>query len=180
MSVLSLGEVVRRKRMEYRWTQSKLGELTGYSRSSIFKIENNKMGISKKQLKRLEETLKVDLSQYIEIENYKRDIEYYIRDTIKRMKSLGTYRSEFLPEIRIYATVLFDYEETRQDVIREKLAHLDGVDSREKKSAAQLILEKLRADVIKYSDMLLLNAKAFGNQNDNQDQRRSKLDELFS
>ena len=63
--------------------------------------------------------------------------------TIEDMKSLGTYRDEFLPLIDVYASMLEQWDKYEADPRTEPRR-----------------IEILRKDLITYSDRLLLNPKS--------------------
>ncbi|MEZ7764513.1 P27 family phage terminase small subunit [Gemella sp. 27098_8_92] len=89
------------------------------------------------------------------------------KNTIKQMKSLGTYRDEFKPIIEIYAGLLFQYHtyakahEENDYLAMEEYTNKAGATNM-RKVPLITIMETLRKDIISYSDRLMLNPKALG------------------
>ncbi len=72
--------------------------------------------------------------------------------TIECMKTLGVYRPEYDRVIDVYAGIIEQYEKLKKSVDTEAM---------QVRAPAVITLEKLRADIAKYSDLLCLNPKAF-------------------
>lgn len=87
--------------------------------------------------------------------------------TIKQLKSLGTYRKEFDPLIKIYAGLLFQYtkyekEHAERDYeVAEIYVNKAGAENYRKIPLVN-VMENLRSDILKYSDKLMLNPKSLG------------------
>lgn len=82
--------------------------------------------------------------------------------TIKYMKALGTYKTQYNQVIEIYADMIYQYnylskkfEEEGYEVI------VETEKSGGKKSPILVSLENLRKDIRVYSDRLMLNAKSY-------------------
>lgn len=89
------------------------------------------------------------------------------KKTIAAMQSLGTYRSEYDQIIDIYVKLIEQYESLKNKLtISDFQTRTDGVIS----------LEKLRADIAKYSDMLCLNPKVFEKTKIKETPKKSKLE----
>ena len=89
------------------------------------------------------------------------------KNTMKQMKSLGTYRDEFKPIIEIYAGLLFQYytyakaHEENDYLAMEEYTNKAGATNM-RKVPLITIMETLRKDIISYSDRLMLNPKSLG------------------
>nr|DAR96164.1 MAG TPA: terminase small subunit [Caudoviricetes sp.] len=87
--------------------------------------------------------------------------------TIKQLKSLGTYRKEFDPLIKIYAGLLFQYtkyekEHAERDYeVAEIYVNKAGAENYRKIPLVN-VMETLRRDILTYSDRLMLNPKSLG------------------
>jgi hypothetical protein len=87
--------------------------------------------------------------------------------TIKQLKSLGTYRKEFDPLIKIYAGLLFQYtkyekEHSERDYeVAEIYVNKAGAENYRKIPLVN-VMETLRKDILTYSDRLMLNPKSLG------------------
>lgn len=81
--------------------------------------------------------------------------------TIKSMKSLGIYKSEYDPLIEIYADLNSQYAEATEDFEKSGRAYeTETAAGGSKKSAVVATLEALRKDILAYSDRLCLNPKS--------------------
>lgn len=87
--------------------------------------------------------------------------EIVIEKTVADMQSLGVYKQEFDPLIRIYAELRVQYEDLttryRNGGMRYQVKTADGG---AKKAPIVATLESLRKDILAYSDRLGLNPKA--------------------
>ena len=81
------------------------------------------------------------------------------KNTIKQMKSLGTYRDEFKPLIE-YHTYAKAHEENDYLAMEEYTNKAGATNMR--KVPLITIMETLRKDIISYSDRLMLNPKSLG------------------
>lgn len=86
----------------------------------------------------------------------------YIEDrTVEYMKSLGTYRKEFRDLVKIYADIQHDYLIARKDFEESgRVYETETAAGNPKKSAIVDTIEKLRKDIITYSDRLGLSPKS--------------------
>ena len=87
--------------------------------------------------------------------------------TVKQMKSLGTYRKEYVSLIEIYAGLLFQYAKYEQEhaerdyQVAEIYVNKAGAENYRKIPLVN-VLETLRRDILTYSDKLMLNPKSLG------------------
>ena len=87
--------------------------------------------------------------------------------TEKKMKSLGTYRKEYVDLISIYAGLLFQYtkyekEHAERDYeVAEIYVNKAGAENYRKIPLVN-VMETLRRDILTYSDRLMLNPKSLG------------------
>lgn len=89
------------------------------------------------------------------------------KKTIAAMQSLGTYRPEYNQVIEVYIKLIEQYEDLKNNLsMIDFITRTDGV----------LTLEKLRADIAKYSDMLCLNPKVFEKTKIKEAPKKSKLE----
>lgn len=81
--------------------------------------------------------------------------------TIKFMKSLGTYKAEFMPLIELYAELREEYEHLHTEYVvgGYNCVEYSAADTG-KKSPVVAVLETLRKDICNISDRLMLNPKA--------------------
>lgn len=101
--------------------------------------------------------------------------------TVREMKSMGTYRSEYDALIDVYAGLREQYERLLMeysDGKSYKYATLTA-DGGEKKSPLSLTLESLRKDILAYSDRLMLNPKARADSG-KKPEKKSKLAGVLS
>lgn len=87
--------------------------------------------------------------------------------TIESMKNLGTYRSEYDQIIEVYSKLLEQYEKLRKEICMDDLTC---------RSNAAITLEKLRADIAKYAEMLCLSPKSFEKAKIKEKPKKSKLE----
>ena len=92
------------------------------------------------------------------------------KQTIEAMKNLGTYRSEYDQIIEIYSKILEQYEKLRSEICMDDLTC---------RSNAAITLEKLRADVAKYAEMLCLSPKSFEKTKIKEKPKKSKLEQAL-
>ena len=77
------------------------------------------------------------------------------------METLGTYRSEFDPMIRIYVDLFAQYAEIVKRMGKTGQLQTKSAQGGYKKSPVVTAAENLRRDLLQYSDRLCLNPKAF-------------------
>lgn len=110
-----------------------------------------------------------------------KSIEDYIEETKNDMTNMGTYRAEYNPIIKIYATLLFDFERIRKEYEKEGMqAEVMTAAGNPKKSSHLSALENIRKDIITYSDRLLLNPKMYANTEPPKQEKKSKLEKIFN
>lgn len=82
--------------------------------------------------------------------------------TIKFMKSLGTYKEEFVPLIELYAELREEYEILHTEYVEGgyECTEISAANTG-KKSPVVATLETLRKDIFNLSDRLMLNPKVF-------------------
>lgn len=83
------------------------------------------------------------------------------KQTIKFMKSLGTYKAEFMPLIELYAELREEYEILHTEYVDGGYSCMEySAADTGKKSPVVAVLETLRKDICNLSDRLMLNPKA--------------------
>ena len=96
-----------------------------------------------------------------EAENKKQEKAYIKKQTIKFMKSLGTYKAEFMPLIELYAELREEYEILHTEYVAGGYSCVEySAADTGKKSPVVAVLETLRKDICNLSDRLMLNPKA--------------------
>ena len=104
----------------------------------------------------------------------------YKRLVIKDMKELTVYSDEFKPLIEIYSGMLAQYEILINRLIEEDFnIEVETQRGGTRKSATMTATEKLRDQIVLYSDRLLLNPKALKKQHE-EGENPSKLAEILS
>ena len=82
------------------------------------------------------------------------------RRTIKYMKQLGTYQTQYNQVIEVYADMLYQYNYLSREFEKQSFEVLVETEkSGGKKSPILASLENLRKDIGTYSDRLMLNAE---------------------
>lgn len=94
--------------------------------------------------------------------------------TVKYMKRLGTYKTEYNQVIEIYADMIYQYnflsrefEESGYKVI------IETEKSGGKKNPILVSLENLRKDIGTYSDRLMLNARTYNAEIEKPEEEKS-------
>lgn len=92
-------------------------------------------------------------------------IKKYIAETKKKMISLNTYKPEYDENIKVYATLLYQYDlqfdEYEQSGFMTEIEYVNGNGIETSKPNPLIkILESLRKDIKLYSDALCLNPKS--------------------
>lgn len=106
--------------------------------------------------------------------------EYIKKRTIEDMKSLGVYRKEYRDIIDVYADVYHDYLLARKDFEDSGREYeTQTAAGNPKKSAIVDSIEKLRKDLITYSDRLCLSHKSLETVTAEK-KTQSKLDNVLS
>lgn len=101
------------------------------------------------------------------------------KQTIKDMKSLGIYKSEYNRVINIYAELVSQYSKISQKFEDDEHPfEVSTADGGSKKSPVVLTLETLRKDILAYSDRLCLNPKALESITI-ENKKKSKLDDVL-
>ncbi|MBS4750331.1 P27 family phage terminase small subunit [Carnobacteriaceae bacterium zg-ZUI78] len=104
-------------------------------------------------------------------------------ETIKHMKSLGTYRKEFEPIINMYSHMMFQYllyekQHAEMDYkVTDLYVNKAGAEN-ERKIPILTAMETLRKDILSYSDKLMLNPKSLGEVSESDIE--SPLQKLFA
>lgn len=97
------------------------------------------------------------------------------------MKALGVYQKEFDTIIDIYAGMLAQYDMLTQRLIDNNLdIEVETQRGGTRKSATATAQEKLRNDIIMYTDRLMLNPKALLNARLEVGEEPSKLAEILT
>lgn len=96
--------------------------------------------------------------------------------TIKFMKSLGTYKEEFVPLIELYAELREEYEILHTEYVEGgyECTEISAANTG-KKSPVVATLETLRKDIFNLSDRLMLNPKALSDCKKAGSKKSSKL-----
>ena len=106
--------------------------------------------------------------------------EYIKKRTINDMKKLGTYRKEYRDLIEVYTDIQHDYMLARKEFEESgRKYETKTAAGNPKKSAIVDSIEKLRKDLIAYSDRLGLSPKSLETITAEQ-QSKSKLSGLLS
>lgn len=102
---------------------------------------------------------------------YKKTIK---ENTKKAMKSMGTYRKEYDPIIDVYSELKEQYIKLTTHFESNDFKDYEVLtsDGGSKKSPLVSTLESLRKDILQYSNILLLNPKAY--QDINNDKKNTK------
>lgn len=104
-------------------------------------------------------------------------------DTIKKMKSVDTYKKSFDPVIDIYADLMLQYKIAKEDFVAsgyrmtEEYTNKAGA-TNIRKTATYLSLEGLRKDILTYSTQLGLNPKGLDALDAKAPEKTSALDKL--
>lgn len=86
------------------------------------------------------------------------------RRTIKYMKELGTYKTQYNQVIEVYTDMLYQYYFLSREFENQGFeVSIETEKSGGKKSPILASLENLRKDIGSYSDKLMLNAKTYQN-----------------
>lgn len=105
--------------------------------------------------------------------------EYIRKRTVEDMKKLGTYRKEYRDLIDVYTDIQHDYMLARKDFEESgRKYETETAAGNPKKSAIVDSIEKLRKDLLAYSDRLGLSPKSLETITAEQ-QSKSKLDSLL-
>jgi len=103
------------------------------------------------------------------------------KNLVKRnMKKLDVYKPEFDTLIDVYSGMLAQYMIITERLVNEDFnIEVETERGGTRKSAMATAQEKLRMDVITYSDRLMLNPKALLMAKINVDKSKSKLNEML-
>lgn len=101
--------------------------------------------------------------------------------TVRYMKELGTYRTQYKQIIEIYADMMYQYNYLSREFERSNFAvSVDTERSGGKKSPILVSLENLRKDIGTYSDKLMLNAKTYNAEIEKSQEEKSAFAEILS
>lgn len=101
--------------------------------------------------------------------------------TVRYMKELGTYRTQYKQIIEIYADMMYQYNYLSREFERSNFAvSVDTERSGGKKSPILVSLENLRKDIGTYSDKLMLNAKTYNAEVEKPQEEKSAFAEILS
>lgn len=96
--------------------------------------------------------------------------------TIEDMKSLGIYKEQYRDIINVYVDTYYSYLKVQEEFEKSGMEfETETAAGNPKKSAVADSLEKLRKDIIAYSDRLCLNPKSIENVTANTT-KKSKLE----
>ncbi len=101
--------------------------------------------------------------------------------TVRYMKELGTYRTQYKQVIEIYADMMYQYNFLSREFERSGFSVSVGTErSGGKKSPILVSLENLRKDIGTYSDKLMLNAKTYNAEIEKPQEEKSAFAELLA
>lgn len=101
--------------------------------------------------------------------------------TVRYMKELGTYRTQYKQITEIYADMMYQYNYLSREFERSNFAvSVDTERSGGKKSPILVSLENLRKDIGTYSDKLMLNAKTYNAEIEKPQEEKSAFAEILS
>lgn len=84
-----------------------------------------------------------------------------IERTVTDMKSLGVYKPEYDPLIKVYAELVVQYNSITERFVNGGMRYqVSTADGGAKKAPIVATLESLRKDILAYSDRLCLNPKS--------------------
>lgn len=100
--------------------------------------------------------------------------------TVKYMKELGTYKTQYNQIIDIYADMVYQYNYLSRQFENEGYqVVIETEKSGGKKSPILVSLENLRKDIGTYSDRLMLNAKAYNAEPESPKKEKSLFAKLL-
>ena len=112
---------------------------------------------------------------------YEKRFKNYRRIVKKSMKALDVYQPQFDTLIDVYAGLLAQYEILVQRLIDSDFnIEVETQRGGARKSATATALERLRSDLITYSDRLMLNPKALMGAKMDIGKETSKLAQVLS
>ncbi len=89
------------------------------------------------------------------------------KQTVEKMRKLGTYKPEYDDVIDIFSTMLEQYRRLEIDFKKSGFKYAATTNSGDlKKSPIVSTMEHLRKDILQYSDRLCLNPKSFMKDDD--------------
>lgn len=106
-------------------------------------------------------------------------IKSVISQTKKSMTSLGVYRKEFDPLIESYSNIVVQLRDCENKIASGEVSfYIQDINSKgvvsEKKHPVVTAMEKLRMDMLTYSDKLCLNPKALSDEKNRIDKNQPK------
>lgn len=102
------------------------------------------------------------------------------RRTIKYMKQLGTYKTQYNQVIEVYADMLYQYNYLSREFEKQSFeVSVETEKSGGKKSPILASLENLRKDIGTYSDRLMLNAKTYNAEIEQPQKEKSTFQKLL-
>mgnify|MGYP001953577405 CR=1 FL=1 len=105
----------------------------------------------------------------------------YKRTVKANMQELKVYQPQFDTLINVYSGMLAQYEILTQRLIDNEFnIEVETQRGGTRKSATATALERLRADLVIYSDRLMLSPKALVNTKTDPKRGHSKLDQVLS
>lgn len=113
--------------------------------------------------------------------DYKGLLKKHIRKVKKNMVSLSVYKPEFDALIEVYSGMLAQYDILTKRLIEQEFdIEVETQRGGSRKSATATAHEKLRYDLIMYSDRLMLNPKALTNHKAISSEKESRLSKVLS
>lgn len=116
-------------------------------------------------------------------EEQEKSIKKMVKNTVKVMNQLGTYKPEFDPVIFIYARMRAEYEYISTEYLNSRYQYDELTDSGASKKAPIITtLESYRRDILAYASQLGLTPSGLKKINDNSLNSlrgKSKIDEFL-
>lgn len=107
--------------------------------------------------------------------------ETIAKNTIRDMKALGVYKSEYDPLIDVYSDLFSQYIRfTKEFEMNGFQYETETANGGTKKSAIVSTIETLRKDLLAYSDRLCLNPKSLNLEPPKKESVGSPLDQFLS
>ena len=82
---MKIGEKIKQRRTELRWSQRDLAEKMGYNHSTITRIETGKIDIPQSRILQFAEVLNTDVAYLMDWEEEKLDQEDELSENVKKL-----------------------------------------------------------------------------------------------
>jgi hypothetical protein len=108
-------------------------------------------------------------------------VKKYKKIVKKNMVSLNVYKAEFETLINVYSGLLAQYDILTERLVSQEFnIEVETQRGGSRKSATATAQEKLRSDLVTYSDRLMLNPKTLLNAKLKANEKESNLSKLIS